>query len=114
MGRIIFIIHKDRTELADGAPTAELVGKPSYSHDLTNSGSVLTAPAALQVEDYHGCKTGDCPHEKQDDCDLDLAAHSFAVNWTKPRLPEAEMAALEHAFKVGAAWNSRSGVQKDE
>ena len=36
----------------------------------------------------------------------DAAATAHAVNWTKPRLPEAELAALTHAYQLGANWGA--------
>lgn len=30
----------------------------------------------VKVPDYHGCLTGDCPHERQSECDKELKAAS--------------------------------------
>lgn len=58
-----------------------------------------------QVDGYHGCLSGDCPHETQPECDLDIAAHRFAVHWSKPSPPQEAIDALDHAFKQGVAWH---------
>jgi hypothetical protein len=34
-----------------------------------------TRPRELDPNDYHGCLTGDCPHDKQSECDAALAIH---------------------------------------
>lgn len=51
------------------------------------------------VDEFHGCKTGDCPHEKESDCWESLAQYAqesidqarsdaaYAVEWRAPRFP---------------------------
>lgn len=35
----------------------------------------LLDPIGAKMESYHGCFTGDCPHDKQEECDKAIAEH---------------------------------------
>jgi hypothetical protein len=55
-------------------PTVVIVHPPTPSHgpECTCNSEEAKAARKFNLEDWHGCFTGDCPHETQAECDEEI------------------------------------------
>lgn len=68
-----------------------------------------TQTRRLMKDDYHGCLTGDCPHEKQTECDAELQS---ICPWGKP----GDLIWVRESYALGRGYDgiAPSAIPQDD